>query len=200
MAPIAALVALAGATFCFVTGENLPVALLPLLSSGLRVSLSTVGLLVTVYAGVVIVVSAPLTRLTRQLPRRLLLSALVAVFALTTLAAAVVPSYGWMVAVRVGTALAQAIFWSIVAVVAVGLPLPRRGPGRRLLRGQRSAGGGAGREIRSFLTSPPRPHPSAPLHPACPSARGRAIAFVFVGMLRVALVASGVISGRQLDR
>ncbi len=137
MAPIAALVALAGATFCFVTGENLPVALLPLLSSGLRVSLSTVGLLVTVYAGVVIVVSAPLTRLTRQLPRRLLLSALVAVFALTTLAAAVVPSYGWMVAVRVGTALAQAIFWSIVAVVAVGL-LP-------------------------------------------PSARGRAIAFVFVG-------------------
>ena len=62
---LAALAALGGAAICFVTGENLPVGLLPQLSSGLGVSLSTAGLLVTIYAVVVITVSAPLTRLTR---------------------------------------------------------------------------------------------------------------------------------------
>ena len=120
--------ALGGAAFCFVTGENLPVGLLPQLSSGLRVSLSAVGLLVTIYALVVVAVSAPFTHLTRDIPRRPLLSGLLATFVLGTLAASAAPSYGWLIAARVVIALAQALFWSIVAVVAVGLfPLRARG-------------------------------------------------------------------------
>jgi DHA1 family inner membrane transport protein len=125
---LAALAALGGAALCFVTGENLPVGLLPQLSSGLGVSLSAAGLLVTIYAVVVITVSAPLTRLTRGIPRRPLLAGLLGTFALATLAAAAAPSYAWLVAARVVIALAQAIFWSIVAVVAVGLvPAQYRG-------------------------------------------------------------------------
>ena len=125
---LAALAALGGAAICFVTGENLPVGLLPQLSSGLGVSLSTAGLLVTIYAVVVITVSAPLTRLTRGLPRRPLLAGLLGTFALATLAAAAAPSYAWLVAARVVIALAQAIFWSVVAVVAIGLvPAQYRG-------------------------------------------------------------------------
>jgi predicted MFS family arabinose efflux permease len=116
---------MAGASFCFVTGESLPVALLPQLSEGLGVSLSTVGLLVTIYAAVVVAVSVPLTHLTRTVRRRPLLCGLLATFVLTTLAAAAVPDYGWLVAARVVTALAQAIFWAIVAVVTVSLVPPR---------------------------------------------------------------------------
>ena len=125
VAAVAAVAALGGASFCFVTGENLPVGLLPQLSAGLRVSLSAVGLLVTIYALVVVAVSAPLTHLTRDVPRRPLLSGLLATFVLATLAASAAPSYGWLIAARVVVALAQALFWSIVAVVAVGLFPPR---------------------------------------------------------------------------
>jgi DHA1 family inner membrane transport protein len=105
------------------------VGLLPQLSAGLRVSLSAVGLLVTIYALVVVAVSAPLTHLTRGIPRRPLLAGLLATFVLATLAASAAPSYGWLIAARVVIALAQALFWSIVAVVAVDL-FPSRARGR----------------------------------------------------------------------
>ena len=120
----AALVALAASAFCFVVGENMPVGLLPLIASGLRSSITAVGLLVTGYAVVVVLVSAPLTHLTRKLPRRQLLSGLLAVFAVSTLAAAAAPGYWWLLGARVVTALAQAVFWSIVAVTAAGLFSP----------------------------------------------------------------------------
>lgn len=121
---VAALAALAASAFCFVVGESMPVGLLPLIASGLRSSITAVGLLVTGYAAVVVLVSAPLTHLTRRLPRRQLLTGLLAVFAVSTLAAAAAPGYWWLFGARVVTALAQAVFWSIVAVTAAGLFSP----------------------------------------------------------------------------
>jgi DHA1 family inner membrane transport protein len=98
------------------------------MSASLRSSLSATGLLVTVYAAVVVVTSAPLTYLTRNYPRRLLLTGLLGVFVAGTLAAAAAPGYGWLVAARVVTALSHAVFWSIVAVAAAGLfPADERG-------------------------------------------------------------------------
>ena len=146
-AAVAVLAALGGAAFCFVTGENLPVGLLPQLSAGLGVSISAIGLLVTIYAVVVVAVSAPLTHLTRHVPRRPLLSGLLATFVLATLAASAAPSYGLLVVARVVIALAQAIFWSIVAVVAVGLVPPR-------FRGRAVAGVFAGSSIALILGVP----------------------------------------------
>ena len=144
---LAALATLGGAAFCFVTGENLPVGLLPELSSGLHVSISEVGLLVTMYAVVVVAVSAPLTHLTGRVGRRPLLCGLLGVFALATLAASAAPSYGWLAAARVATALAQSVFWSILAVVAAGL-VPRQ------LRGRAIAGVFAGSSLALILGVP----------------------------------------------
>lgn len=125
---LAAAGALGAAAFCYVTGESLPVGMLPVMSASLRSSLSATGLLVTIYALVVAVASAPLTHLTRNVPRRLLLACLLGVFIAGTLAAAAAPGYGWLMAARVVTALSQAVFWSIVAVVAAGLfPAGERG-------------------------------------------------------------------------
>jgi DHA1 family inner membrane transport protein len=118
---VAAAGALGAAAFCYATSENLPVGLLPVMSASLHSSLSATGLLVTVYAVVVVVMSAPLTYLTRNCPRRFLLSGLLGVLVAGTLAAAVAPDYGWLVAARVVTALSHAVFWSIVAVTAAGL-------------------------------------------------------------------------------
>jgi DHA1 family inner membrane transport protein len=102
--------------------------MLPVMSVSLHSSLAATGLLVTLYALVVVAASAPLTYLTRQLPRRSLLSGLLAVFVAGTAAAAAAPDYGWLVAARVVTALSHAVFWSIAAVTAAGLfPASERG-------------------------------------------------------------------------
>ncbi len=120
--------ALGASAACYVTGENLPVGLLPVISAGLHSSLLATGLLVTVYALVVVAVSVPLTRLTRHVPRRYLLSGVLCIFVGATLAAAAAPSYGWLLAARVVTALSQAVFWSTAPVAAAGLfPPARRG-------------------------------------------------------------------------
>ena len=125
---LAAAAVLGAAAFCYVTGENLPVGLLPVMSASLHSSLPATGLLVTIYAVVVVVASAPLTYLTRRLSRRLLLLGLLGVFVAGTLAAAAAPGYRWLVAARVVTALAQAVFWSIAAVAAAGMfPAGERG-------------------------------------------------------------------------
>lgn len=125
---LAAAGALGAAAFCYATSENLPVGLLPVISASLRSSLPATGLLVTIYALVVVATSAPLTYLTRDFPRRFLLSALLGVFVAGTLAAAVAPNYGWLAGARVVTALSHAVFWSIVAVTAAGLfPAAERG-------------------------------------------------------------------------
>jgi DHA1 family inner membrane transport protein len=121
--------ALGAAAFCYATSENLPVGLLPVMSASLRSSLSATGLLVTIYALVVVVTSAPLTYLARNWPRRFLLSGVLGVFVAGNLSAATAPSYGWLVAARVVTALSHAVFWSIVFVIAAGL-FPARERGR----------------------------------------------------------------------
>jgi DHA1 family inner membrane transport protein len=118
---VGALVALAVSAFAYVTTENLPIGLLPVIAEDLRVSLPAVGLLVTGYGVTVAIVSVPLTHWTRQVPRRFLLSGLLAVFVLATVVSATTSSYWVLLAARVATALAQAVFWSVAAITAAGL-------------------------------------------------------------------------------
>ncbi len=128
LAAVGALSALGGSAFCFVTGENLPVGLLPVISASLHSSLSATGLLVTSYALVAVVASAPLTHVTRHVPRRYLLAGALGVFAVATLAAAIAPGYWSLLAARVVAAFSQAVFWAIAPVTAAGLfPPDKRG-------------------------------------------------------------------------
>jgi DHA1 family inner membrane transport protein len=136
---VGALVALAVATFVYVTTETLPIGLLLLISADLGVSPSAAGLLVTWYGLVVVVASLPLTQLTRRVPRRLLLSGLLAVFVLATWVSAAASSYRMLLGARVVTAFSQGLFWSVVVPAAAALFPPR-------LRGQVAAvvlGGGS---------------------------------------------------------
>lgn len=125
--PIAALVALltlGAAAFCFVTSESLPVGLQPVMARSLHVSVPAIGLLVTSYAVVVALVSAPLTHLTKDLPRRQVLAGVLGVFALACLGSAFIDSYWWLIATRMVMALSQAVFWAIAAVTAASLYPP----------------------------------------------------------------------------
>jgi MFS transporter, DHA1 family, inner membrane transport protein len=124
-AATAAIGALILATFCFVTSENLPAGLLPLIAADLHSSQSAVGSLVTGYGLTVAVVSVPLTRATHQIPRRYLLCGLLAVFVLATLGSTVAPTIELLMATRVVSALAHAVFWAVVVVTAAGLFSPQ---------------------------------------------------------------------------
>jgi predicted MFS family arabinose efflux permease len=147
LAALAALAAVGAAAFCFITGENLVVGLLPQMSSSLHSSLSATGLLVTFYAVVVVLASAPLTHLTRRVPRRWLLAGMLATFVLGNLAVALAPTYGWVLAARIVLALSQALYWSIAAVTAAGLFSPQA-------RGRAVAGVFAGSGLGSVLGVP----------------------------------------------
>ncbi|MCX4885555.1 MFS transporter [Streptomyces sp. NBC_00847] len=109
------------AAFTFNTAENLPIGLLDLISGSLRVSLSAAGLLITGYGLTVAVASLPLAHVVRAVPRRHVLTGLLAALAVSSLVAALATSYGLLLAARLVTALAQALFWAVTGPVAVGL-------------------------------------------------------------------------------
>ncbi|GAA2229017.1 sugar transporter [Kitasatospora cystarginea] len=118
---VAVLAALMLAAFTFNTTESLPIGLLRLISADLGVSLPAIGYLVTGYGLTVAVASLPLAHATRAVPRRHVLSALLAALALASLLPAAGSSYRLLLAARLVTALAQALFWAVMGPVAVGL-------------------------------------------------------------------------------
>jgi len=110
--------------FTFNTTENLPIGLLKLISADMRVSLQSVGYLVTGYGVTVAVVSLPLAHVTRHLPRRYLLIGVLAVLFLASWVTAMAGSYRVLLVARVATALGQALFWAVMGLVAVSLFSP----------------------------------------------------------------------------
>lgn len=125
---VAALLALAGAAFCYVTVETVPIGLLSEIADDLDVTPAQVGLLVTGYSVTVAVVTLPLVRLVAKVPRRPLLLGLMAVLVVATVLSAAADGYATLLAARVATALSQAVFWAIVAPVAAGMfPVRVRG-------------------------------------------------------------------------
>ncbi|QCX80935.1 Sugar efflux transporter B [Streptomyces sp. YIM 121038] len=137
---VAVVAALMLGAFAFNTTENLPIGVLKLMADDLDRSLSAVGLLVSGYGLTVALVSVPIARATRSVPRRLVLCALLAALLLASVVAALVPSYEVLLASRLVTAVAQALFWAVMGPVAVGL-FPPHVRGRVI--GALSVGGSA---------------------------------------------------------
>lgn len=122
--PWIGLLTLATAIFVLVTSEFLPTGLLPDMARDLDVSQSQVGLLVTIFAATVVVFTAPLAALTHRYSRKWLLIAVLGVFALANVLAAIAPSYELLVGARVLGGLAHGLFWAIAGAYA-GHLVPR---------------------------------------------------------------------------
>ena len=121
-----ALLALTVGAFGIGTTEFVLMGLLQQVAGDLHVSIAAAGLLISGYAMGVAVGAPLLTLATRRLPRKTVLLALMAIFTLGNLACAMAPSYGWLMAARVVTALAHGTFFGVGAVVATGLVAPER--------------------------------------------------------------------------
>jgi DHA1 family inner membrane transport protein len=123
---VVALAGLAASASCFLTAENLPIGLLPQISSSMHTSLSTTGLLVTIYALLVVAASIPLARFTQRIPRRYLLAAVAGGLCVGSVGSALAPNFGTLIASRIFTATAQAIFWATGPLEAASLVRPER--------------------------------------------------------------------------
>jgi DHA1 family inner membrane transport protein len=103
---------LGAATFTMVTAEMLPTAVLPQMSAGLGVAESRTGLLVSVWAAVVVVASFPLVRLVAGRDRRTVIAAALAVLAASSLATALAPTYAVAAGARLAGAAAVGLLWA----------------------------------------------------------------------------------------
>jgi predicted MFS family arabinose efflux permease len=131
MASVGGLGVLMIATFVAITTEILPVGLLPQMSDSFRVSESTVGLVVTLYAVVVAILALPLTAITARLPRKALLLSSIGGYGLSSAIVAIAPNFAVLCVGRAIGGVAHALFFSVVAAYASRL-VPRELVGRAI--------------------------------------------------------------------
>lgn len=113
------LVGLTIAAFVFNTTEFIPIGLLTDIAHSFGITEAHAGLLISVYAWMVALLSLPLMVLASRVPYRLLLLGTVTLFVLCHIASGFAGSFGMLMASRLGVACTHAVFWAIVSPLAV---------------------------------------------------------------------------------
>lgn len=117
----AALYALTAGSFGIGCAEFVIMGLLLQVSADLGVSIAAAGMLVSGYALGVAAGAPVLTLLTRRMPRKAVLLALMAIYTVGNAACALAPDYPTLMIARVVTSLTHGTFFGVGAVVATGL-------------------------------------------------------------------------------
>jgi DHA1 family inner membrane transport protein len=120
------LAALALGGFAIGTTEFASMSLLPFFAKDLGVDAPTAGHAISAYA-LGVVVGAPIIAVgAARLPRRIILVALMAVFAFGNLLSALSPSFGWMMAFRFFSGLPHGAYFGVAALVAASVSPPEK--------------------------------------------------------------------------
>ena len=120
------LVGLTLSAFIFNTSEFMPIGLLTDIAVDLHVTEARAGMLISVYAWVVALLSLPLMLLVARMEYRRLLLVTLALFIVSHLLSAVAGSYAVLMASRIGVACSHAVFWSIASPLAVRIVPEKR--------------------------------------------------------------------------
>lgn len=116
-----ALAGIAIAAFVFNSSEFMPVGLLTDIGQTFGTSEATTGMLVSVYAWAVMILSVPLMIVAARLDFRRLLLVVLVVFLAGQVLTAFSASYWMLMAARLVVACAHSVFWAIAAPIAVRL-------------------------------------------------------------------------------
>ena len=115
------LVGMTISAFIFNTSEFMPIGLLTDIAGSFSISESKAGMLITVYSWIVMLLSLPLILLVSKIDFRKLFMGTIALFGICQIMSVHAPSYGVLMASRIGVACTHAIFWSIASPVAIRL-------------------------------------------------------------------------------
>jgi len=121
-----AVIALGVGGFAIGTGEFVIMGLLPEVASDLKVTIPQAGHVISAYALGVVIGAPVLAVLAANWPRRALLIALMALFAVGNLASALAPGYLSMNLLRFIAGLPHGTYFGVAALVAASLAPPQR--------------------------------------------------------------------------
>ncbi len=113
------LIGLTCSTFIFNTSEFIPIGLLTDIAADFSMSEAQAGMLISVYAWVVMLLSLPLMILASRMDLRRLMLCLIGSFSAFQVMSFFSVNYWMLMASRIGVACTHSIFWSIVSPVAV---------------------------------------------------------------------------------
>lgn len=113
------LIGLTFAVFVFNTSEFMPIGLLTDIATDLNISDARAGLLISVYAWVVALMSLPLMIMVSKMELKRLLLSIIGLFVVSHVASALAEGYYTLMFSRIGVACAHSIFWSIAPPLAV---------------------------------------------------------------------------------
>lgn len=114
-------ISLSFASFIFVTSEFIPVGLITEIGTSFGRTESETGILMTVYAWVVALLSLPLTAYSARFNRRPLMLTLLAIFSLAHVFSVLAPTFNTLMISRLFVAAAHAIFWAIAVPLGIRL-------------------------------------------------------------------------------
>ena len=118
---------LIGITICvfiFNMSEFMPIGLLTDIATDFSVSESTAGMIISLYAWAVAILSLPIMLLLRKMEYRRMLLMCVGLFAFFQVLSGISSSYWMLVVSRLGVAVAHSVFWSIASPLAVKVVAP----------------------------------------------------------------------------
>ena len=124
--PALVLAALALGGFAIGTTEFASMSLLPYFAKDLGVDAPTAGHAISAYALGVVVGAPVIAVAAARLPRRVILTVLMAVFAVGNLLSALAPTFGWMIAFRFFSGLPHGAYFGVAALVAASVSPPEK--------------------------------------------------------------------------
>lgn len=124
--PALVLAALALGGFAIGTTEFASMSLLPYFAKDLGVDAPTAGHAISAYAMGVVVGAPVIAVAAARLPRRVILTLLMAVFAVGNLLSALAPTFNWMIAFRFFSGLPHGAYFGVAALVAASVSPPEK--------------------------------------------------------------------------
>jgi predicted MFS family arabinose efflux permease len=121
------LIGLTCCAFVFNTSEFMPIGLLTDIAASFSLTEAQAGIMISVYAWGVMLLSLPLMVFASRFEFKRMLLGVLAVFSLGQFLSAVAPIYPILVCARLVVACAHAVFWSVASIMASRLVDTRHG-------------------------------------------------------------------------